>query len=213
MNKTLCIALFVCAGLTGFAQSEEPLFFTADFNGMTDISLRPGEDSVIFYASTGAPDPIVSGAELGASGEPGDDALEIFFELQDPNFFGFLILLDPDASYDISGYERLEFDMRLGSDEGFSDWGVRLEDRDGEEEYLNTLLPIENLSTEWQSYSFPLTDFLMDSGSQAVDLAQVFQIVFSTSNVPSGTIVFDLYVDNIAILGEAETPVAPWMLH
>lgn len=201
-------------GLVATAQENEPVFFEADFNETTDHSLRPGEDTVLFFTDLGDRSLNISQGGFGRTDQPGDEALELLFELDNPSFFGFLINLAPNgASVDISEYGVLEFDMRLGSEEGFSDWVVRLEDRDGDAEFNNLSLPIEGLTTEWQTFTFPLSDFLAQTGAPVVDLTQVFQIVFSTDNNPGGMILFDLLVDNVTIKGTGdnqppETPSA-----
>jgi hypothetical protein len=145
----------------------------------------------------------------GATGAAGDAAWRLSTDsgadLSGATFFGMFVELTPGDSgdVDISGFDRIIFDARVGTGTAYTDYGIRVEDTTGSSFNAFTL-PLSNYGTLGTSYSrfeIPLADFSAGTGASggdtAVDLTQVRVIVFP--GTPTGTDEIDLFVDNLTV--------------
>jgi hypothetical protein len=208
---------------------DGPADFRADFNfGSTDnnggLSNNYGGYNFGFYGGTEFQDdsllPIIQ-TSLGFSGSANDNALRADATLSSQStftFFGIVVTLYPTTNYgyNLSRYDTLSFDARLGSSPGaHTDWVVRLEDNDSSSgpEFNNIDAPLSPApTTTYQSYSYPLSTFTSGAGQQ-VDISQLTQIVFggiTPGNPQPANYEVDLIIDNIRITGPADiNPVPP----
>lgn len=163
--------------------------------------------------------PVVRADAVGASGNPGDRGLHA--TLTQPagsrfGFFGITETLFPDSLTNLTGvtgvnlssFDTLVFDAWLGSAGSSNRWRIRLEDTDFANEFQNINLDIPPLTTNVQSFTFPLSTFA-NSSAKVVDISRVAQIVFQI-NVPQSAALpaplkVDLVIDNMRIFKSVST--------
>lgn len=158
--------------------------------------------------------PVTNGA-TGFSGATGDRAMRANATLPIQTSFTFFGAVSPlhrggNIGLDFSqGFDRLSFDVRLGTDGAHANWIVRLEDDDTGDEFNNTSAALPTLTTAWQHLDIPLSSFT--GGARPVSLDRLRQVVFASSNAPSGsgTVTVDLLVDNLTITGPPNLSAVP----
>jgi hypothetical protein len=95
----------------------------------------------------------------------------------------------PRASKDMSSFQSIS--MQLKGEHGGESIQIGLKDADDPDNGLETKLTINNLSTQWQTYTFPLSSF---TTANLQKLYVVTEFVFSGSTAET------IYFRNIAYL-------------
>ncbi len=193
-----------------------PLPFEANFDAATHTGATANNFAGFNFAIYGGSFPdfrddaavSISADAPGSTGVAGDLALHATGTLaagSTSTFFSIIITLFPPtvspAGIDVTGFDTLRFDIKIGSPSAHHQFDVRLEDSDLADEFLNKELPLPDLTVNWQTVEFALADFIT-GGGPLVDLNRLAQIVFDASIPALQPIEYelDLLIDNVEIL-------------
>lgn len=158
----------------------------------------------------------------GTTGQPGDRALHVFANTtltgQSFIYYGTVLRLSPGGTtfQNISSFDEISFDIKLGSGSATTGWAIRLEDNltdnnnAGSYNHKN-LAPF--LSTSYTNVTFPLSAFVSsaDGGTIAPNLSMIDVITITSRDVSVLTPVPDIYIDNLQIR-DAVSDVDDWQM-
>ena len=164
----------------------------------------------------------VSEDAQGTTGASGDYALHIFantsLEGQSFIYYGGVCSIIPNevGGQDLSGFDSVSFDIKLGNASSTTDWVVRLEDTSADNNNAGSYQYIDldsQLSTTYASVTVPLDDFVnnADGGTIAPDLTAIDVIVFVGEDTTLLATDPDIYVDNLQL--NAASSVENWDLY
>lgn len=157
----------------------------------------------------------------GTTGAAGDYALNFVATtpIGGANFiyFGGAIPLEPsEAAVDISSFDTLAFDMKLGNGSAPTAWIVRIEDNvtnPPDFNFNNIDLSGEFNGTNYVSVEISLADLASspDGGVAAADYANATAITFANGAVTTADNEPTLFIDNLRIFNQAN--VEDWTLY
>jgi hypothetical protein len=142
---------------------------------------------------------------------PGDDALAVINSFPSGigyTYYGITIELTPGqaGTVDFEQYSQLSFKIKANTETAHNQFVVRVEDSDGGAEFNNTSYTLPALTTTYQEFTIPLTDF--QGGGQPANLAIAKNITFGAINIPGGgaTVEVDFTVDDVVVDGPPLNP-------
>ena len=227
---TMGIIACVAAASAQFDSPPTPLL--EDFDDGDDVNNYGGE-----YRGFAGGDPggtftiqddimdAVSEDGEGTTGQAGDFGLHVFSStpLEGDTFiyYGGVVALSPGETTgrDLTGFDTLSFDMKLGSASATTDWAIRLEDtaatnaNAGDYQFID-LEPLVT-GTTYTNVEISLTDFVdsSDGGTIAPDLTAIDVITFVGKDLEALETDPDMFIDNIQLNTIEELNVAgPWHL-
>lgn len=159
----------------------------------------------------------------GTTGLAGDRAMQFAATtpLEGLNFtyYGGIVQVFPGEiqGQDISGFDVLSFDIKLGDPAATTNWIVRLEDEsaDGNNAGSYNFIDLSGiLTTSYANVEIPLGDFVnaADGGTIAPDLTQIDVITFAVGDVDAASTNPNIFIDNI-YLGPTASSVDNWEMY
>lgn len=158
----------------------------------------------------------------GASGEPGDLGLRVFaatpIEGLNFTYYGVVVNLSPSGGLarNLSLFDELSFDIRLGTPGATTNWIVRVEDLGANPDNAG-FYQFKNLASvlgpTYTRVVIPVDDFVLapDGGGIVPNLEQIKTVVFAVADVNAATSNPDIVIDNLYI-GPASASVDDWQL-